>query len=173
MNRFLVAAAFALVVAAGAAQAQTVPPDTMTLTKGQYLELDAAIKALNGHVSLDDKGNAIIVHDARGNVQAVPVPYTFADGVIKKLADDQVLLDKVEADFNAAAKARFKLASPTGKEIDPKSVDGMKLQADYDAALAETVPVPLKTVGLADLRVDANKLPASVVAGLLPIIADK
>lgn len=156
----------AILAATGARAASPAP----VITVSQCIDLRSAIIALDGHVALAANGSALMAPDARGVQRPVTVPYRFAPGVISKLADDEVLLDKLFADEQAEAQARKEKETAGGK-LGGKTIDD-DLNAETLVALTKPCPVAdkLETVSDAELNIDTNNLPPSVVAGLRPIL---
>lgn len=152
------------------ANANATPPTLLPVTVNECLNLRTAIIALDGHVALAANGSALMAPDARGVQRPVTVPYKFAPGVIAKLADDEVMLDKLFADEQAEAQAR-KMKETGGGKLGGKAIDD-DLNAETLAALAKPCPVAdkLETVSDAELNIDTNNLPPSIVAGLKPIL---
>lgn len=145
------------------ALAQTDPP---VMTMGDCQALNTALKALDGHVATDDAGRPIMKLGERGGETPLIVPYTFAHGVIEKLADDETMLDKIVETIAAGSRARMAKEAPGETKVKPDSPVGIRLQVMYQEALAKPCPVTLVKIKTADLKIDDNRLPLSVVSAL-------
>ena len=120
---------------------------------------EAATITQQGLHKLD--GAPHIVHDARGDEQAVTVPYRLGEAVLTIAHDIQVLTAVVQGYQSVATN----LVDAAGTD------EAARAKAQKEAALLADKKSPVEVLSLSatDLRATENALPPSVLAALGPI----
>lgn len=146
------------------------------LTRGTASTLLTALRALDGH--------DVILKDGQTKVR---LPYDFANAkLLIRIADDISALEPVDRNTAKAKQDAFKvmLGKATSKECDggdaTEPVKDFALASDCGRQYLELLeqidaqdsPVSdmLSRINANDLKLDKNEIPATVIAGLRPLL---
>ena len=135
----------------------------MQLTVQQILAASAALKALDTYERVVREGS---------NERVVREPYRFGGAVRMALARIQAGL-RVHADaFDAAHDALVREISGGEAQIRPEMHGQQaRFREEIGKVLAATHALDLPALTEADLRLDDNPLPPSVLVALLPLLS--
>ena len=135
--------------------------EPLRLTVEQALDLLAGLTALDGHEELVGEGK---------QQQKIVVPYTLGGPLRQAIFHDITATKPVAADFqNARNAVVIELSKGAGK-LDPGSPESAKLALQTQAMMAQPVDLKLDRIKLADLKLDSNPIPGTVLAQLAPIL---
>lgn len=144
--------------------AQQAPSDRTNATEysnEQAYELLDGLKTLDGH--------QVIIRDG-AKESAVMQPYTFGGGLLLVIAGDIAKLHAVTATFEAAKRALVMQASKGTGQIAPGSPEWASSKEQLANMLAEKQPIELRHIKAAELNLEKNPIPPSVLALLEPIL---
>lgn len=128
----------------------------MKLLRKEALRLHNAISALDGYEKVVRKNNED--HVARGSYKIA------SDPLLKLAINGNLLLPVVEAFNRARQKVTMQHADESGEVKGKEAVAAV--EAEIQAMLDEQIEIDLKTITPADLKLDENPIPQSVVGGL-------
>jgi hypothetical protein len=138
-------------ISAAAAAAQ------VRLTVAQEVALFGAIRAI-------DQGGIKMIDN-----KAASVPFDLSADTHFTLAKDLNLLQPDAQAFEQARIAESARDFPKGTDSQDVAANA-KFQAAMSALGAKKADLPLLTIAKAELHLDSNPFPVSVLAGLIPII---
>jgi hypothetical protein len=156
----------ALIGSLGSARAENV-----TLTTAQVIELAVGLNAL------DEKYDKVIKDGSTEKV--AKVGYQLSAVARLAVANDMVQVRNAQQAYqDAVQKIRAQYMTDGGLKAsaDGKSLEGPKIE-EYTAQVRQMLDakqeLPLQKIKDADLRLDENPIPSSVLAALQPIRDDK
>lgn len=137
--------------------------EKIALTVAQVAELAQGLAGLDGYVKTVGTGEA---------TKTVPAAYDFGPQTRWAIAENLAEAKRVLAIFDAAKSAVLKAVSPdgTGEAVDKDPKLSARFSADVRKLLDERKDLELSPIALADLRLETNAIPGSVLANLRPIV---
>lgn len=140
------------------------PAYAESLTNEQALGIFGALSALDGYEKVLKDG---------ASEKAVKVPYDFGGGLRLVIAQDMVALKpKVDAYTTAHNALIMQLSNGKGDFKDnPKGE--IEAQDQTLTMLSAKIDVGLTHIREPELKLDENRIPPSILAGLLPILDEK
>lgn len=133
-------------------------PDVQ-LKRREVIALANAIKAMDGREK--------VVNNADGKfVGVLKEPYKFdsAKAVYALAKTAKAVEDEVEA-YSAAARAAQRKMEAEKDEEKQAAID-----REFQMFSNEVVTIPLHSLAVAELKINTNDIPSSVVTGLLPML---
>jgi hypothetical protein len=126
----------------------------------EILTAAAALNALDGYTKVVKDG---------GLDKAVTVPYEFTANVRFSIAKNIAALGPVLRTFESSRKALIKQFSDGGNEVP---ADAMAAFSEAPSELLDRdEEVSSAELSQADLNLERNPIPPSVIAGLMPLLA--
>jgi hypothetical protein len=160
MKTHIIALAALTLISTLHAQTATPAGTASVRTVGDAIALSQALSQLDGQKKIVDHGKDI-------PAEVVVVPYEFSGPVRFALADDLAALQVPLKAFDDAKQA---LAKQYPSDSNGKLSE--KFLVEANAALAQPVDLKLKQIKRADLQLDRNPIPLSVLAALSPVLVD-
>lgn len=160
----LVAFAVASIVGLSVASAEDAKP-TSPLTVVQALSMLMALKSLDGH--------EVVIKSKEGDQTKVVVPWELSGLLRLKIANDITVLQVVEG---TAEKTRQGLLREATKDKPGPLTAGTPEYDEFIRQWSEVLnsPAPgsvdLARIAAADLKLDKNEIPVSVLSALMPIL---
>lgn len=128
-------------------------------------------QVFESHVALDGSDRLGEKAGAQGTDKVIRVPYKFAGSVRLTIARNMRALKEAFEDYDKARAALVRQHAPDGKEeIEPNTPE-MKAFAEAHKNLWDSeLDLPgVKEITEADLDLDKNTIPPTVLAGLFPV----
>lgn len=140
----------------------------VTLSSAATLTVREVLELRNGLTNLDGSTQVVAQGDAPAKV--VVVPYTFTSDSRWKIFTALTSLKATAETFEAARTDLVKRLGLAPDEKDPAKL------APFEEALAKdlkrTVDIKLPTITKADLNLDKNQIPSSVLVLLAPMLKE-
>lgn len=137
--------------------------EPLKLTVEQALNISSALMALDGQersIKENDKDRVI------------KTPYQFSGSTRLIIARDMAVLNEVAKTYNDARIALVNQFAIDGK-IEPNSDNEKKFTIEMKKIIATEQDINLTKIKAADLNLDSNQIPGTVLALLNPILDDK
>ena len=167
----IAAIALAAIVLTSPAIAQSKPK----LTVAQALSLLAALRNLDGHMS---------VVKQNGQDVTIMVPWEFGSGILRaRVAGDISILVPIEKTTEETRQGIIReivATMPPGKDgkqllgVVPGTPQFDDFQRQYQSALDAEAPINgvLARIKMSDLKLDKNEIPVTALSALTPILDD-
>lgn len=168
MQRFVFAVLGALAMVASSATAQVAPvkPTPIEPGAGDKLTIRECLGILTGLQLLD--GRKVLVGAGKPTESVEVIPYKFAGKVRDAISHNIFVLNQVQLEGQAANR-RIQAEIGKGKTIEP----GSSAAADFDGRMSDYLERPCRVeldhLRDADLNLDTNDIPGTVLAALWKI----
>lgn len=169
MRRLIFTILFTLSSALAGAYAQQAPVKQAPLQPGaaDKLTMRDCITILAGLTALD--GRRVIVGAGKATETAETIPYKFAPKVRGAISRNLFVLGNVQQEVQAANR-RAQERIGKGQPITPGSKENIEFDREMNDYLDRPCKAELDHLSEADLKVDENDLPGTVVSALWKIL---
>lgn len=132
------------------------------------LKLSECLAIMQGLNALD--GHPVVIASGKPNEQVINQPYEFGNAALRlDIAKNLSALGAVQRDAQSAQQ-KITAEISKGGEIKPGSTENLALDRQLRELLDHPCDVELKRIKAADLKLDRNEIPGSVLAAIDPIL---